>query len=309
MTTAGFLNLNKPSGWTSHDCVGRLRRLLRTKKVGHGGTLDPAATGVLPIAVGRATQLLRFLATDKAYHAVIRFGLTTTTDDLQGTLVEQCSATDVTLEQVTSILPRFLGSIAQVPPRYSAIQVHGQRLYELARQGKPVEIPTRQVTVHSIEVLDWQPGEAPELTLAIACGPGTYIRALARDLGQVLGSGATLSALTRTRSNGFHLDDSLTLDQVERQLAENRLSLIAPAAMLTHLPAITLTGDAARRFCHGQKLSLEQAPVAAGRPLRVLNQTNELLGIAQIRSQTSGYQLKPERVMVAPPQGASVHQP
>jgi len=302
---AGFLNLNKPPGWTSHDCVGRLRRLLRIKKVGHAGTLDPAATGVLPIAVGRATQLLRFLASDKAYHAVIRLGLTTTTDDLQGTVVKQCSATEVTLDQITSILPQFLGSIAQVPPRYSAIQVHGQRLYDLARQGQPVEIPARQVTVHSIDILDWQPGETAELTLAIACGPGTYIRALARDLGQMLGPGATLSALKRTRSNGFCLDDSLTLDQVEQQLAENRLTLIAPAAVLNHLPAITLPGDPARRFCHGQKLCLEQVSVPVGRPLRVLNQANELLGIAQIRAQDTGYQLKPERVMATPSLGNS----
>ncbi|MBD0336189.1 MAG: tRNA pseudouridine(55) synthase TruB, partial [Cyanobacteria bacterium Co-bin13] len=139
----GFLNLNKPAGLTSHDCVARVRRLLQTKKVGHGGTLDPAAQGVLPIAVGRATRLLPYLASGKAYQAVIRFGLITATDDLEGDILHQQPAPDLSLAQIQAVLPQFLGQIEQVPPRYSAIQVDGQRLYDLARKGQAVEAPLR----------------------------------------------------------------------------------------------------------------------------------------------------------------------
>ena len=218
----GFINLYKPYDWTSHDCVARLRRLLNTKKIGHGGTLDPKATGVLPIAVGKATRLLQYLPTGKAYRAVIRFGVTTTTDDLEGEIVTQQSATQLTLEAIQAALPQFLGKIEQTPPIYSAIQVEGKRLYQLARQGKAVEVPSRQVVIHQLQIEGWQPGKQPELTLDIHCGPGTYIRSLARDLGAAMGTGATLANLVRTHSSGFDLADSITLEELEQAaLAED----------------------------------------------------------------------------------------
>lgn len=254
----GFINLNKPEGWTSHDCVARLRRLLRTKQIGHGGTLDPLATGVLPIAVGAATRLLQFLPTAKAYRATVRFGLTTTTDDLAGDILDTRSAASLELEQVIQALPALQGQIQQVPPCYSAIQVNGKRLYALARQGEVVQPEPRTVTVDRIDVLDWQRAdpEHPEITLDIACGPGTYIRSIARDLGATLQVGGTLAQLVRTESCGFSLSDSLTLADIEQQLNLQTLNLIDPAIALRHQPSLCLDESTATRWCQGQPVAL-----------------------------------------------------
>lgn len=250
----GFLNLNKPAGLTSHDCVARARRLLRLKRVGHGGTLDPAATGVLPIAVGRATRLLQYLSHEKAYRAKIRFGITTTTDDLVGEILTQTAAPELTLDQIQQKLSLFEGKIQQIPPSFSAIQVGGKRLYELARAGEAVEAPVRTVEIDQIEVLGWQPGEFPELEVVIACGTGTYIRSIARDLGAALGTGGTLSALTRTASSGFLLADSLTLETVSEQLESGTFCLTLPSVALPHLPRLILPDDQVKRWKQGQRI-------------------------------------------------------
>ena len=223
----GFLNLNKPAGFTSHDCVARVRRLLRFKRVGHAGTLDPAATGVLPIALGKATRLLQFLPSQKAYQARIRFGVTTSTDDLEGETLTIQSVPELQLEDIQRILPQFIGKIEQIPPRYSAIQVQGKRLYDLARKGEVVEVPTRTVEVFQIEILNWFPGEFPELDVAIACGSGTYIRSIARDLGSMVKTGATLASLVRTESSGFDLKNSVDLETLEKQIQEKLLSPVS----------------------------------------------------------------------------------
>lgn len=251
----GFLNLNKPFGLTSHDCVARLRRLLKQKRIGHGGTLDPAATGVLPIAIGRATRLLQYLSHQKAYQAKIRFGVTTTTDDLEGEVLTQIPAAQLTLAQVQTELPQFEGKIAQIPPSYSAIQVGGKRLYELARSGQAVTAPVRQVEIQQIEVVNWQPGDFPELEVKIFCGTGTYIRSIARDLGAALGTGGTLAALVRTASSGFQLADSLTFEQLTEQLAANQFLPTPPAAVLQHLPSLTLSELQAKRWQQGQRMA------------------------------------------------------
>ncbi len=250
----GFLNLNKPAGITSHDCVARVRRLLRTKRVGHGGTLDPAATGVLPIALGPATRLLQYMQQDKAYRATIRFGVTTATDDLEGETLTAVPVPHLTPDTVKAALGQFLGAIEQVPPAYSAIQVGGKRLYDLARAGKPVEVPARQVRVHNIEIKDWRPADFPEIDLEIACGPGTYIRAIARDLGAAVHTGGTLARLTRTFSSGFTLEESLTFDALSEQLERLTFEPVPPAAALAHLAAVNLPAAAARRWCQGQKI-------------------------------------------------------
>ncbi len=281
MVMDGFLNLNKPSQVTSHDCVAAVRRLLGTRKVGHGGTLDPLAEGVLPLAVGRATRLLPYLAADKAYRAVIRFGLTTTTDDLEGEVLSHCLATDLTLATVQAALPEFVGTLAQIPPAFSAIQVEGKRLYDLARRGQVVTPPPRTVVIHGLTVEGWQAGDYPELTLDVDCGPGTYIRALARDLGQQVGTGATLAHLTRTRSNGFTLETSLTLDQVKQQIEAQTFHLQAPEAALAYLPPLALEADLARRWQQGQKFA---PPISLDphQPYRILSaEGSDFLGIGQ----------------------------
>lgn len=291
----GFLNLNKPTGVTSHDCVARLRRWLGVKKVGHGGTLDPMATGVLPLAVGRATRLLPYLPTAKTYGAVIRFGLTTSTDDLEGAVLTEVGAADLTLAAIEARLPEFLGVIEQVPPAYSALQVGGQRLYDLARRGQVVTPAARSVTIHRLQVTGWQPGPHPDLCLTIDCGPGTYIRSLARDLGQCLGPGATLAALQRTRSGGFDLADSLPLAAVQDRLTD--LPLISPATALQHLPAIPLDPDLAHRWRLGQRIPSPQ-PQPLGVPHRVMAAADQtLLGVGENQDREGLIILKAKMVL------------
>lgn len=304
MTPDGFLNLNKPAGLTSHDCVARVRRLLKTKRVGHGGTLDPAATGVLPVAVGRATRLLQYLPSGKAYNATVRFGLTTATDDLEGEILTQAPAPTLTLEQVQVALGEFQGTIQQIPPRYSAIQVQGQRLYDLARAGVAVEVPMRTVQVDQIEILDWRPGEFPELAVAIACGPGTYIRSIARDLGSLVGTGATLAALERTASSGFTLAESLSLEEVAAQTEQHSLRLVAPEQAIAHLPVITLAHSEAVRWCQGQKLSLDDL---SSQPIvyRVHHDAGHFLGVGEGEWRESQWVLAPRLVFETHPQDST----
>ncbi|BFM41332.1 tRNA pseudouridine(55) synthase TruB [Synechocystis sp. LKSZ1] len=291
----GFLNLNKPLHWTSHDCVAKVRRLLREKRVGHGGTLDPLASGVLPIAVGRATRLLNYLPTRKVYRAKIRFGLQTSTDDLAGTILQDTNASGLSLQAVEAQLPSFLGQITQIPPQYSAIQVNGQRLYDLARAGKMVEVPSRQVEVFALDVLDWQGGQAPELTLQVACGEGTYIRAIARDLGQALGVGGTLAGLERLESGGMRLDQGITLEQLAD--SENPENLLQSAVtVLAHLPQHHLGEQETRFWFQGKSLPLS-SPIEP--TYLMLDDQGNCVGIGHRRETESGWFLQP-KVVLAP---------
>ncbi len=269
----GFLNLNKPAGWTSHDCVAKVRRALGLKRVGHGGTLDPAATGVLPIALGSSTRLLQFLPKAKTYEATFRLGQSTTTDDLAGETIAQCSGAHLDLAVVTAALSAFQGQIQQVPPQFSAIQVQGRRLYQQARLGEVVEVAPRPVEIFSLQIRSWRPGEFPELDLTISCGPGTYIRSLARDLGASLGTGGTLACLQRTFSGGFHLEDSLDLTAVEKNCPP-----IPPGLALAHLGRVILEPSDALGWCRGRALGRENLPPE---PLRVYDRSEDLLGIGR----------------------------
>jgi tRNA pseudouridine55 synthase len=275
----GFINLNKPTGWTSHDCVARVRRLLKTKRVGHGGTLDPSATGVLPIAVGPATRLLQFLPTAKAYRATIRLGMTTTTDDLEGDVLQVRSAANVSQAQVIASLKVFQGTLQQIPPIYSAIQVDGQRLYKLARKGEVVQPEPRTVEIYNIDVLDWQVHnpEHPEVTLQITCGPGTYIRSIARDLGEALHTGGTLAQLVRTQSCGFDLRDSISLETLEEQADRGCPALTEPAVALKDVPNCELEALSALCWCQGR--SIEMSTSAADAWIRVHDASANFLGM------------------------------
>lgn len=300
---AGFLNLYKPPGWTSHDCVAKIRRLLGLKKVGHGGTLDPAACGVLPIALGRATRLLQFLPDDKAYRAVIRFGLNTTTDDLEGEVVRTQGATSLQQAEAIAALTRFIGVIQQVPPRYSAVQIQGKRLYSLARQGQEVEIPQRTVVIHHIAPVSWSTSEFPELTVDISCGAGTYIRSIARDLGELLGVGGTLAALKRTKSSGFCIDNSVSLEQLEKQLLNNCFQPIPPETVLQHLPRLTLNNEEAKRWQQGQKIPYKFREGNLSCPIyQVYRGTEQFLGITTwaFVPDTDEIRLLPKVVFTAP---------
>ena len=291
----GFLNLNKPLQWTSHDCVGKVRRLLKTRKVGHGGTLDPLATGVLPIAVGQATRLLPYLPSAKRYKAVVRFGVQTDSDDLAGTVIAEQSAEHLTLGEIEAELPQFLGKIRQIPPQYSAIQVGGKRLYQLARAGITCDVPSREVEIFKLQILDWQPGNKPELTLTVDCGEGTYIRALARDLGDRLGMGATLAGLERQLSGGMEISQSIRLEDLQMAIdSSTPLPLLLPSQTLAHLPQVILEPDLVKRWYQGQRLLMPALPVGI---VRVEDGHQGFLGMATVTAEPQGTVLRPKVVM------------
>ncbi|MEC4986092.1 MAG: tRNA pseudouridine(55) synthase TruB [Oscillatoria sp. PMC 1076.18] len=291
----GFLNLNKPPGFTSHDCVAKVRKMFKIKRVGHGGTLDPAATGVLPIAIGKATRLLQYLPTEKAYQARIRFGIKTTTDDLEGEIIATKLAADLSLAKIEPYLSNFLGKIEQIPPAYSAIQRDGKRLYELARAGEKVAVPSRIVEVTKLEILAWYPGEFPELEVAINCGGGTYIRAIARDLGEAVGTGGTLANLIRTESCGLNLAESLSFEELSAQLTEEKFQPTSPEQVLFHLPKVNLPSSEAKRWCQGQKINL--AKEKKSWQFVQVYQEESFLGIAEIIESDEEQLLRPKVVL------------
>ncbi len=273
----GFLITDKPAGMTSHDVVNAIRRMAATRRVGHAGTLDPLATGVLVLALGAATRLAQFIDnSNKTYRATLRLGETTTTYDADGDLVERCPVT-VSQAEVEAALAGFRGDIAQIPPMYSAVKVQGQKLYNLARQGKEIARAARSVTIHRLDALDWA---LPDVTIEVGCSAGTYIRSLAHDLGQALGCGAHLTTLTRTAAGEFQLEDAYTLEALNALAQDGRLAevLLPPETALAALPVIVLTPEQEQAVRFGQAVMLDSAPdaemsqarAAAGRLVAVL---------------------------------------
>lgn len=243
----GFLVVDKPGGMTSHDVIARLRRVLDQRRVGHAGTLDPMATGVLLVGVGKGTRLLRFLEVhDKEYHAQIRFGITTTTQDAEGDVVEERPTAGLDLAAVRGAAERFVGEIEQVPPMVSAVKVGGERLYKKARRGETVERAPRPVTIHSLRIEDLSGEHA---TMAVTCSKGTYIRTLAADIGEVLGCGAHLSSLQRTRIGPFDLGDAVALDAVAPEL------LRPMGDALAGYPRRDVADEDAVALIHGKRIS------------------------------------------------------
>lgn len=251
---AGLVIVDKPAGMTSHDVVGRCRRIFGTRKVGHAGTLDPMATGVLVIGIERATKILGLLTTsEKSYAAIIRLGQTTSTEDAEGEMLQQVSAAHVTDDQIAAAIAGLRGDIAQVPSAVSAIKVAGKRSYQLVREGRAVELPARPVRISRFELLNVRlAGEIIDLEVEVDCSAGTYIRALARDLGDALGVGGHLTALRRTRAGRFGLDQARTLDELE---AAPRLSYSLDDACLQAFPRRDLTADEALDVSHGRPLA------------------------------------------------------
>ena len=257
----GVFNINKPRHASSHDIVNVMRRLTGVKRIGHTGTLDPLATGVLVLLVGPATRLARFLTNStKSYHAVIELGGKTATYDAESEILDR-QPVNLSQAELSAALDNFRGEIAQIPPMYSAIKIKGQKLYKLARRGKEIARPARQVTIHELELLDW---ENPKLTLQINCSAGTYIRSLAHDLGELLGCGGFLRALTRTSVGEFQLVDSYTLAELHALAEIERLSeaLLPPQTILSALPIVTLTTEQVIAVRYGRKITLLPAPTA-----------------------------------------------
>jgi tRNA pseudouridine55 synthase len=258
--TDGILNLNKPRGPTSHDIVDRVRRLTGVRRVGHAGTLDPMATGVLLLCIGKATRVSEYLmAGQKVYRARVRLGVTTDTYDAEGQIVVSIDPVQVSRAEVETALARFRGTIEQVPPMYSALKHEGEPLHKLARQGIEVKREPRQVEIPRLALIEW---ESPECTLEVTCSPGTYVRALAHDLGQAIGCGAHLTGLARLASGGFRLEDAVALDTFAQAAAEGRwVDLLHPVdAALARFPALHLDAEAARRLCAGQAIVAPPQP-------------------------------------------------
>ena len=273
---AGLVIVDKPAGMTSHDVVARCRRIFGTRKVGHAGTLDPMATGVLVIGIGRATKILGLLTTDtKSYAATIRLGQTTSTEDAEGELLTEVSAAHLTDAAIGAAIAGLRGEIAQVPPAVSAIKVGGKRAYRLAREGQAVELAARPVRIAAFDLLDLhRTGERIDLDVAVDCSAGTYIRALARDLGEALGVGGHLIALRRTSSGRFGLDQARTLDELENQPT---LSYTLDQACLTAFARRDLSDAEADDVSHGRPLpaagiaGIYAATAADGRVIALLH--------------------------------------
>jgi tRNA pseudouridine55 synthase len=297
----GILVANKPAGPTSHDVVALVRRLAATKRVGHGGTLDPFASGVLPLFLGRATKVVEYhLGDRKGYRATICFGASSTTDDLEGELTP-APGDAPSRETLEAALPAFVGEISQRPPAYSAIKVAGRRAYAMARAGETVELAERRVTINTLEIESWDATD-PQRPIAIVdvrCSAGTYVRALARDLGAAVGSAAYLGALARTASGPFTIDQATPVDDIRAAAAEgpDRLrDLLLPVdAGLEALPEVTVGPGEATAILRGQFV---RAPQPFGdEPIRVRDAGGTLIAIARFRDG----RLAPDKVLVDAP--------
>lgn len=241
----GIIIIDKPAGWTSMDVCAKLRGILGERRIGHAGTLDPMATGVLPVFVGSATRAVEFAEKgDKEYLAGLRLGLVTNTQDTTGEILEE-RPVSVTRPELTALLERFTGDILQIPPMYSAIKRNGKKLYELARKGVEVERAPRPVTIHELELLGW-PDAGEDFSLRVRCSKGTYIRTLCHDIGQALGCGGCMSSLRRTMAAGFTLDQAVTLEQVQERGAA---ALMPADSLFARYPAYTLPLPRLERLC------------------------------------------------------------
>ncbi|HEX7736292.1 MAG TPA: tRNA pseudouridine(55) synthase TruB [Ktedonobacteraceae bacterium] len=291
----GILNINKPTGMTSHDVVARVRKLLKQRRVGHAGTLDPAASGVLPICVGQGTRVAEYLSeSGKEYQATLIMGAETDTYDVEGEVTRTASTEGVDLPGIEQALEQFRGQQMQVPPRYSAIKIQGQAAYKRTRAGEELELEARPIEISRLEVVSWQ---APALVLDVACSKGTYIRSLAFDLGRVLGCGAHLGGLLRTRSGPFKLEESITLEELASACEQGQsTSLFQPAdKALERYPALRLSEEETARVLHGNAFSCatEQAEKSLA---RVYNASGTFIAIAAWDPQTGRWQ--PKKVFV-----------
>ncbi len=294
---AGVVLIDKPPGITSHGVVSKLRKLFDTRRIGHGGTLDPAATGVLVLFTGRATRLAPYLGGGaKAYLTTIRLGEATTTDDAEGDVCATDAVPELTHAEITASAERFLGDIDQIPPAVSAVHHDGERAYRIARRGDSVELKPRRVRIDAIDVLEWTP---PDIVARVTCGTGTYIRSLARDWGEHLGTHAHVRTLRRERSGVFRIEDAVTLDEIADRVQHgaplDEMVIDPSAALIEALGGYTqLNPDDTKRFVYGNSIpddSGEHGTVA------VLDASGALLGVGERRSDGS---LAPVVVLTAP---------
>jgi tRNA pseudouridine55 synthase len=282
----GLLNINKPPGWSSRDAVNVVQKLVKPAKVGHAGTLDPLATGVLVVAIGQATRLVEYVQQQsKDYCGTFLLGRSSDTEDSEGQVVELNQPPIPTREQIEACLPRFLGEIEQVPPAFSALKVAGQRAYQRARRGEEVKLESRRITIHALSLVHYA---YPTLQLQITCGSGTYIRSLGRDLARALGTEAIMSALVRTRIGAFSVETALAPQQLTRAMVEQHLQ---PASLaVSQLTPVVLTENEVQQILWGRSLPREEP--SASLELAGVDSTGRLIAILT----TTGGQLRPLRV-------------
>lgn len=292
----GWICIDKPEGLTSFTAANRVRGILGLKKTGHTGTLDPMATGVLPIALSGTTRFIELLPVhEKAYVARVRLGLTTDTLDITGQVLSE-SAVTVTPSEIEAAAKAYLGESLQTPPMYSALRQNGVRLYELARRGESVERPQRKICISDISVTDITENA---FTLTVACSAGTYIRSLADDIGKKLGCGAVLTALRRTAANGFTLENCITLQELEQLRDENRVSevIMKADAPLVYYPAVTVTAAQSVRFSNGGSLLRTRVGNPESGVYRVYDPTQKFLGLGEVENDAAD-SLSVKRVFV-----------
>jgi len=302
----GVLNVNKPAGWTSHDVVAKIRGLLKGSKVGHAGTLDPAATGVLPVLIGRGTRIAEYLlAWDKEYRAVLRLGQTTDTQDATGQVLATKPTDGLTETQIRAAIESFRGRITQTPPMYSAVKVGGVPLYKAARAGKTVEREAREIEIHALDVLAIA---GPDVTLRVRCSKGTYVRTLCADIGEALGVGGHLLSLERTRVGPLAVEQALTIEEIGARILSGRIAdaVLTLDGALETMPAVVVDERSAERVRHGVAV-----PAGAGRwdaesrgagVVRVKDAAGQLLAIGKLTPGLAGDNVVPgvtiEKVLV-----------
>ena len=296
----GIINVYKEKGFTSHDVVAKLRGILHIKKIGHTGTLDPDAVGVLPVCIGKGTKLCDMITdTDKTYEAVMLLGISTDTQDISGNVLSK-KEVDVDEKTLIETVDSFVGEYKQIPPMYSAIKVNGRKLYQLAREGIEIERSPRDVYIHSIHINDMnlQDGE-PSVTMTVSCSKGTYIRTLCHDIGEKLGCGACMKSLSRTRVGRFYIDDSFTINQIAALNLKGELSsIVAPVDSMFDYPRVQINKEYDKLLYNGNLL-----PLSAGKALdvgladkvRIYNESGEFIGIYSMDD--SGY--KPVKIFSA----------
>jgi len=298
----GVLSVDKPAGVTSHDVVDRVRRVFGQRKVGHAGTLDPMATGVLVVCLGKATRILEFLSKDvKEYLCGIAIGVSTDTEDAEGVVLEEADASALTLEDLERASAQFVGEIEQMPPMYSAVKHQGKRLYELARAGRVVERPARTVVVTEIVVESMVPGVVACADMLVRCGSGTYIRTLCVDIGKALGYPAHMASLRRTRVGPFTLDGALSLDELERCADHDLLegSLVSIDEAISEMPAVAVDDAGARMIAHGMSVKAGAGAAVEGVPVKIVSGVGALLAIGSIDTAPDGAWIKPRKVLMS----------
>lgn len=292
----GIVNIYKEKGYTSHDVVAVLRKVVGQKKIGHTGTLDPDATGVLPVCLGRATKVCELLTDhDKTYEALLLLGKTTDTQDISGEVLEERDPGDLTEEEVRSCIESFIGEYDQIPPMYSALKVNGNKLYELAREGKTVERKSRKVQIHGIRILEMN---LPHVRMEVDCSKGTYIRTLCHDIGEKLQVGGCMEELERTKVGRFLKEDAVTLDEVRQKMEQGEgAELFTPLDQIfAELPAVTVTDAKAWMSYNGNDLPehflLEKEAWTDGQEVRVYDSRKNFIGLYQYRAPKKLFHIK-----------------